>query len=198
MIGELLVTAFVHSGTGYLINVTGTTTEDPLIEIADNYPLSRQVFEEDFLSRDDYASFNIIGVYGSAVIEVYLAPQDTDIANYQPDEGIIRAYAVPLTIPESGQFGLWGDEGGQFFEMEPGSYQVIAEARFLQRPEVPAYAELFPGLNFFLEREWNSPELRDDAPELWRLTFIPTDEPTAAVELYRELSLRERRQRGLE
>ena len=50
--------------------------------------------------------------------------------------------------------------------MEPGSYQVIAEARFLQRPEVPAYAELFPGLNFFLEREWESVDIRDDAPEL--------------------------------
>ena len=198
MIGELLVTTFVSCGNGYLINVTGTTTEDPLMEIADNRPLSRQVFEEDFLSTDDYASFNIIGVYGSAVIEVYLAPQDTDIANYQPDEGIIRAYAVPLTIPESGQFGLWGDDGGQFFEMEPGSYQVIAEARYLQRPEVPAYAELFPSLSFYLEREWNSPELRNDAPELWRLTFIPTDEPTEAVELYRQLTLWDRRQRGLE
>ena len=198
MIGELLVTAFVSCGNGYLINVTGTTTEDPLMEITDNLPLSRQVFEEDFLSTDDYVSFNIIGVYGSAVIEVYLAPQDTDIANYQPDSGIIRAYAVPLTIPESGQFGLWGDDGGQFFEMEPGSYQVIAEARYLQRPEVPAYVEVFPDLSFYLEREWDSAELRDDAPELWRLTFIPTDEPTEAVELYRELSLRERRQRGLE
>ena len=82
--------------------------------------------------------------------------------------------------------------------MEPGSYQVIAEARYLQRPEVPAYVEVFPDLSFYLEREWDSAELRDDAPELWRLTFIPTDEPTEAVELYRELSLRERRQRGLE
>ena len=101
--------------------------------------------------------------------------------------------------PMAGQIGLFGDEvEGDFFEMSPGTYQVIAEARYLQRDEVPAYAEVFPKLNFFLEEEWESVEIRDDAPELWRLTFIPTDEPTEAVELYRELSLRERRQRGLE
>lgn len=197
MIGELLVTAFVHSGTGYLINVTGTTTEDPLMEIADS-PLSRQVFEEYFLSTDDYASFNIIGVYGAAVIEVYLAPQNTDITSYQPDEGIIGAYAVPLTIPESGQFGLWGDDDGQFFEMQPGTYQVIAEVRYLQKDELPPYAAIFPQqLDFYLEREWGS-SIEDDAPELWQLTFIPTDEPTEAVELYRQLTMWDRRQRGLE
>ena len=99
----------------------------------------------------------------------------------------------------AGQIGLFGDEvEGDFFEMPPGTYQVIAEARYLQRDEVPAYAEVFPKLNFFLEEEWESVEIRDDSPELWRLTFIPTDEPTEAVELYRELSLRERRQRDLE
>ena len=197
MIGELLVTALVDGGTGYLINLTGTTTEDPLMEIADS-PLSDQVFEQYFLSTDDYASFNVIGVYGAAVVEVYLAPQNTDVTRYQPDEGIIGAYAVPLTIPESGQFGLWGDDGGQFFEMQPGTYQVVAEARYLQKDELPPYAAIFPQqLDFFLEENGIS-FVDEEAPELWRLTFIPTDAPTEAVELYRELSLRERRQRGLE
>ena len=197
MVGELLVTAFVHSGTGYLINLTGKTITNPAGEIVDD-PVLRQVFEERFLSTDDYASFNIIGVYGAAVIEVYLAPQNTDITSYQPDDGIVSAYAVPFTIPEFGQFGLWGDDDGQFFEMQPGTYQVIAEVKYLQKDELPPYAAIFPQhFDFYLEREWGS-AIEDDAPELWRLTFIPTDEPTEAVELYRELSLRERRQRGLE
>ena len=123
----------------------------------------------------------------------------SDRGQYQLGEDIVRAYSIPFTIPETGQFGLFGDElEGQFFAMEPGTYQVTAEARYLQREEVPAYAEVFPDLDFFLEDEWDSAELRDDAPELWRLIFIPTDEPTEAVELYRELSLRERQLRGLE
>ena len=103
-----------------------------------------------------------------------------------------------ITVPPSGQLALFGDDEKQVFEIPPGTYQVTAEARYLQREEVPAYTEVFPDLGFFLEREWDSAELRDDAPELWRLTFIPTDEPTEAVELYRKLSLRERQLRGLE
>ena len=198
MVGELLVTAFVSSGTGYLLHLTGETTTNPAGEIADD-PVLRRVFEEDFLSTDNYASFNVIGIHGASVVEVHVAPEDTEITDYQPDEGVIRAYAVPLTIPEARQFGLFGDRrDGQFFEIEPGTYHVMAEARFLQKEELPPYAEAFPELNYYLEKEWDSPELRDEAPELWRLTFIPTNEPTEAVELYRELSLRERRQRGLE
>ena len=197
MIGELLTTVLVSGTIGYTWSITGTMTVDPLSQFDPGQIPS--VAGPGFLSREDFASFNVISVFGNSVVEIYLATPDAVTTEYQRNEDIIRAYSVPLIVSEAGQIGLFGDEvEGDFFEMQPGTYQVIAEARFLQRPEVPAYAELFPGLNFFLEREWNSPELRNDAPELWRLTFIPTDEPTEAVELYRQLTLWDRRQRGLE
>ena len=197
MIGELLTTVLVSGTIGYTWSITGTMTVDPLSQ----FDLGQipSVAGPGFLSREDFASFNVISVFGNSVVEIYLATPDAVTTEYQRNEDIIRAYSVPLIVSEAGQIGLFGDEvEGDFFEMQPGTYQVIAEARFLQRPEVPAYAELFPGVDFFLEREWDSVDIRDDAPELWRLTFIPTNEPTEAVELYRELSLRERRQRGLE
>ena len=197
MIGELLVTALVSGGTGYIWSLTGEMAVDPLSQFDD--PQIHEVMDQGFLATKDYMTFNVISAFGSSVIEIYLAPEASQAPDYQPGEDIVRAYSIPFTIPETGQFGLFGDESeGQFFAMEPGTYQVMAEARYLQREEVPAYAEVFPDLNFFLEDEWDSAELRDDAPELWRLTFIPTDAPTEAVKLYRELSLRERRQRGLE
>ena len=196
IVGELHVTALVAATIGYAWSLSGTMTTDPFMQFEDE-PLP-SVVESGFLSTADFASFNIITDLGTSVVEIYLAPLDAATTEYRRNENIIRAYSVPLIVSETGQIGLFGDEGeGEFFKMPPGTYQVIAEARYLQKDEVPAYAEIFPKLNNFLAREWVS-FIEDDAPELWRLTFIPTDEPTEAVELYRELSLRERRQRGLE
>ena len=196
IVGELHVTALVAATIGYAWSLSGTMTTDPFMQFEDE-PLP-SVVESGFLSTGDFASFNIITDLGTSVVEIYLAPSDAAATEYQRNENIIRAYSVPLIVSEAGQIGLFGDEGeGEFFKMPPGTYQVIAEARYLQKDEVPAYAEIFPKLNNFLAREWVS-FIEDEAPELWRLTFIPTDEPTEAVELYRELSLRERRQRGLE
>ena len=104
----------------------------------------------------------------------------------QPQWRLPSTKDLPLIVSETGQIGLFGDAGeGDFFEISPGTYQVITEASYLQTDEVPAYAEIFPKLNHFLEREWVSC-IEDEAPEVWRLTFIPTDEPTEAIELYRE------------
>lgn len=196
MIGELLTTALVPGVITYLLHVTGDMTDNPLGEIAET-PLLNQISEEYFLSTDEYASFRVIGAIGVAVVEVYSAPPEARDIEYQPSEDIVRAYAVPLTIPETGQFGLFGDDrDGQFFEIEPGTYQVIAEARYLQKEELAPYAEVFPRLNRFIQEDWDS-DLRNVAPELWRLTFIPTEKPVEAVELHRRLTFFERRRRGL-
>ena len=196
MIGELLTTAFVWGQLSSLVLLSVNTNDNTWHQLDDSQ-LDAAICQQ-VLSTEEFTAFNTISGSKASVVEIRLASQAATVADYQPGEDIVRAYSVPITVPETGQLALWGDNKGEFFEIDPGVYQVTAEARYLQKNEVSAYVEAFPKLSVFLEREWNSPELRDDAPELWRLTFIPTDEPTEAVELYRELSLRERRQRGLE
>lgn len=231
MICELFATALVDGGTARLVHLTGITVTNPLNHIV-NTRMVHHVHEQHFLLTGDYASFHVVSAAGIAVIEACLAPPSAIHVEYQPGEDIARAYSVPITIPETGQFGLFGDEvEGQFFDINPGMYQVIAEVRLLHKDELPPYAEAFPRLNHFIEREWRfeavarewaleealrptdsqdddvrrvvlepppSPyDLRDDAPELWRLTFIPTNEPREAVELHRVLRFYELRERGL-
>ena len=182
MIGELLVTALVSSGLSSLI-LLSTDIDTSLWNQVEESQFNL-TFEQHFLSTEDFATFKTITDLKVSVIEVYIGLPGNEGAEYQHDEDIISAYSIPITVPQSGQLALFGDDEKQVFLIPPGTYQVTAEARYLQREEVPAYAEVFPDLNFFLEDEWDSAALRDDAPELWRLTFIPTDEPTEAVELY--------------
>ena len=182
MIGELLVTAFVGGQIAYTWHLTGNMVSNPLDE--DNYRRTYDVHGQGFVSTNDFMSFSVITSSGLVVVEIYLAPKEAINDEYQWDDDVVRAYSLPMTIPDSGQFGLFGDENeGELFEMEPGTYQVIAEARYLQKDQIPPYAELFPTLNIFLRREWESAEICFDAPELWKLTFFPTNQPTEAVEL---------------
>ena len=196
MIGELLTTAFVWGQLSSLVLLSVNTADSTWHQLDDSQ--LDTAIRQHVLSTEEFAAFNTISGSKASVVEIRLASQAATVADYQPGEDIVRAYSVPITVPESGRLALWGDDEGESFEIAPGIYQVTAEVRYLQKDEVPAYVGLFPDLGIFLEREWDFGEISDCAPELWRLTFIPTDEPTEAVELYRELSLRERRQRGLE
>ena len=196
MIGELLTTAFVWGQLSSLVLLSVNTADSTWHQLDDSQ--LDTAIRQHVLSTEEFAAFNTISGSKASVVEIRLASQAVIAADYQPGEDIVRAYSVPITVPEAGRLALWGDDEGESFEIAPGIYQVTAEVRYLQKDEVPAYVELFPDLGIFLEREWDFGEISDCAPELWRLTFIPTNEPTEAVELYRELSLRERRQRGLE
>ena len=103
---------------GYTWSLTGTMMVDPLSKF-DSGQIPN-IAGPGFLSREDFASFSVITVFGNSVVEIYLASQDVATTEYQHDEDIIRAYSVPLIVSEAGQIGLFGDEvEGDFLKFPP-------------------------------------------------------------------------------
>ncbi|NJO50260.1 MAG: hypothetical protein HC840_13395 [Leptolyngbyaceae cyanobacterium RM2_2_4] len=120
-----------------------------------------------FIWYPDFILFFPPGRLGNYWTEIYAS----DTLELQPET--VRAIAVPFTIEfdfEPILVSNKGDEGSPFYINRMGNYQLLFEARYLTVDEASRIA----GFDWYTSEM--TEDLRISAPELIRLTFIPTAE----------------------
>ncbi|NJN59249.1 MAG: hypothetical protein HC879_18000 [Leptolyngbyaceae cyanobacterium SL_5_9] len=119
-----------------------------------------------FIWYPDFISFFPLGRSGNHWTEIYAS----DILELQPET--VRAIAVPFTIKFDFEPILVSNEGegSPFYIDRMGNYQLLFEARYLTVDEASRIA----GFDWYTSGM--TEDLRRSAPELIRLTFIPTTE----------------------
>lgn len=134
-------------------------------------------FMQGFIWYPTFVQFFPPGSLGGYWTEIYTS----ETLELQSDN--IRAIVVPFTVPKSNQIFVSGsDDLGTPVYMGSGNYQLLFETRYLTVDDASKLAGF----------EWYTPEPDEDpqqsAPELIRLTFIPTVELSEPHVLRSELS----------
>lgn len=177
MCAELLLSSVLWGQASYQLLISANLVDNSFLQVDSSQ--FRTLFDQGYLLTAEGVALHPISVSRAMLVKIYLASEDAANTECFSDETVVEAYSIPFTVPETGQLAVWGDMENELFEIAPGTYQITAEARYLERDELSAY----PELRGFLARAWDA-SLRDHAPEQWRLIFVPTNEPTEARELY--------------
>lgn len=122
-------------------------------------------FIQGFIWYPHFVQFFPPGSFGGYWTEIYTS----DTLELQSDT--IRAIVVPFTIPESSRIFVSGsDDLGTAVSIVRGNYQLLFETRYLTVEDTSKLA----GFEGYMPQPDDDPQQL--APELIRLTFIPTVE----------------------